>query len=123
MAFDLVQVKKLADQKEDENWKFRQFVKHECDLEETAVDQRVFETTPTFSEDDVKRLAKRLAACHCLWNKPLRSANRAHLIATSAVPGAVASLKIPTVSGQDSGVGRRGVPIFRPGVLPPFSSV
>ena len=80
MPFDLVQIRELGHKKEDENWRFRQFLKSQCDLEEDEVDRQVFETTrrvwagidctacanccrevkPSFSEDDVTRLAQRL---------------------------------------------------------------
>jgi hypothetical protein len=33
MAVDLVQLRALAQAKEDENWRFRSFLKGECDLE------------------------------------------------------------------------------------------
>ena len=81
MPPDLVQLRTLAQQKEDENWRFRQFLKTRCNLESHELDQRVFETTrrvwagidcttcanccrevkPTFSEDEVNRLSQRLA--------------------------------------------------------------
>jgi hypothetical protein len=81
MAPDLVQLRVLAQEKEDENWRFRQFLKSQCDLEPDELDHRVFETTrrvwagidcttcanccrevkPTFSEEDVNRLSRRLA--------------------------------------------------------------
>lgn len=81
MPPDLVQLRVLAEKKEDENWRFRQFLKTHCNLEPEELDQRVFETTrrvwaridcttcanccrevkPTFSEDEVNRLAQRLA--------------------------------------------------------------
>jgi uncharacterized protein len=80
MAFDLVQIRELAQEKADENWRFRQFLKAQCDLEPDEIDRRVFETTrrvwagidctscanccrqvkPSFSEDEVNRLARRL---------------------------------------------------------------
>lgn len=80
MAVDLVQIRSLAQQKEDENWRFRRFVKLECELDSEEMDARVFETTrcvwagidctacanccrevrPTFSNEDVNRLAARL---------------------------------------------------------------
>lgn len=80
MAVDLVQIRALAQKKEDENWKFRRFVKFECDLDPDEMDKEVFETTkhvwagidctacanccrevrPTFSEEEVNRLALRL---------------------------------------------------------------
>ena len=81
MAFDLVQIRKQAERKEDENWDFRQFLKTECNLGSDEIDRRVFATTrrvwagidctkcanccrevkPGFSEEDVDRLARRLA--------------------------------------------------------------
>jgi Fe-S-cluster containining protein len=80
VAVDLVQIRKLAEQREDENFRFRRFLKTECNLEPNKLDQRVFETTrrvwagidcttcahccreltPTFSEEEVDRVAHRL---------------------------------------------------------------
>jgi len=80
MGFDLVQIRKLAEEKEDENWRFREFLKGRCELEPEEIDRRVFEITrrvwagidcttcanccrevrPTFSEEEVSRLARRL---------------------------------------------------------------
>ncbi|HWY71740.1 MAG TPA: YkgJ family cysteine cluster protein [Terriglobales bacterium] len=80
MAFDLVQIRKLAEEKEDENYRFRQFLKTKCNLEPDEIDRRVFASTrrvwagidctkcanccrevkPTFSEMEVGRLAHRL---------------------------------------------------------------
>jgi hypothetical protein len=80
MAIDLVQLRALAQAKEDESWRFRSFLKGECDLELDEIDRRVFETTrrvwagidctccanccrqvkPSFSEEEVERLARRL---------------------------------------------------------------
>lgn len=80
MTVDLVQIRALAKKKEDENYRFRQFLKGYCDLESEELDQRVFETTrrvwagidctacanccrhvkPSFSEEDVNRVALRL---------------------------------------------------------------
>ena len=80
MAFDLVQIRTMADRKEDENWRFRQFLKTRCKLDPDEIDRRVFETTrrvwdgidcttcanccremkPTFSEEEVDRVARRL---------------------------------------------------------------
>ena len=80
MPIDLVQIRSLAQQKEDENWRFRQFVKFECRLGPREMDRQVCETTksvwagidctscanccrhvkPTFSENEVSRLAARL---------------------------------------------------------------
>jgi Fe-S-cluster containining protein len=79
MALDLVQIRELAERKEDENSRFRQFLKTR-NLEPDEIDQRVFETTrrvwagiecttcanccremkPTFSEEEVDRVARRL---------------------------------------------------------------
>ncbi|MGH8175361.1 MAG: YkgJ family cysteine cluster protein, partial [Steroidobacter sp.] len=70
----------LAQQKSDENWAFRQFLKQRCELDPEELDQRVFELTkrvwagidcttcanccktvrPTFSEEEIERLARRL---------------------------------------------------------------
>ncbi len=80
MAVDLVQIRTLAQQKGDENWRFRRFVKFECELDEEEMDRQVWETTkrvwagidctacanccrevkPSFSEQEVNRLAARL---------------------------------------------------------------
>jgi uncharacterized protein len=80
VAVDLVQIRKLAEQREDENFSFCRFLKTECNLEPNKVDQRVFEITrhvwagidcttcanccreltPTFSEEEVDRVAHRL---------------------------------------------------------------
>jgi Fe-S-cluster containining protein len=80
MSFDLIQIRRLAEAREDENWKFRKFLKTRCDLEPDQIDRRVFETTervwagidctacanccrevqPTFSEEEVDRLARHL---------------------------------------------------------------
>jgi len=80
MSFDLVQIRELAKQKEDENWRFRGFLKSRCNLESEEIDRLVFATTrrvwagidctscancckemkPLFSEDEVNRLARRL---------------------------------------------------------------
>ncbi len=79
MDFDLIQIRVLAKNKEDENWRFRQFLKTRCDLDLDEIDRLVFETTrrvwagidctacanccrqvhPSFSEEDVDRLARR----------------------------------------------------------------
>jgi hypothetical protein len=81
MALDLVQIRALAEEKEDENWRFRQFLKNRCRLDSSEIDKQVFETTkrvwagidcttcanccrevkPSFSQEDVSRLARRLA--------------------------------------------------------------
>jgi hypothetical protein len=80
MAFDLIQIRELSHRKADENWGFRVFLKGQCDLEPDEIDRHVFETTrrvwagidcttcanccrevkPSFSEDEVKKLAQRL---------------------------------------------------------------
>lgn len=72
----LVQIRALAQEKEEENWKFRQFLKLRCRLGSSEIDKRVFKTTervwagidcttcanccrevtPTFSEEEVSRL-------------------------------------------------------------------
>jgi uncharacterized protein len=77
---DLVQIRKSGEEKEEENIRFRQFLKTRCNLEPDEIDQRVFEITrrvwagidctscanccrevkPTFSEEDVGRLSRRL---------------------------------------------------------------
>jgi Fe-S-cluster containining protein len=80
MAVDLVQIRKLAETKEEENFRFRQFLKTRCNLEPDKIDERVFEATrrvwagidctvcanccremkPTFSEEEVGQVARRL---------------------------------------------------------------
>src|SRR5215813_7669231 len=80
MGLDLVQIRTLAEKKEDENFQFRRFLKTQCNLEPDEIDRRVFETTrrvwagidcttcanccrevkPTFSEEEVHRVARRL---------------------------------------------------------------
>jgi len=79
MTYDLVQIRTQAEAKEDENWRFRRFLK-ECHLKPEELDHEVFETTrrvwagidctacanccreiqPSFSEEEVDRLARRL---------------------------------------------------------------
>lgn len=44
MAIELVQIRELAERKEDENSRLRQFLKTECNLEPDEIDRRVFET-------------------------------------------------------------------------------
>jgi hypothetical protein len=81
MAFDLVQIREQAHAKEDENDKFRRFLKTKCHLDPEEIDTRVFAATrrvwagidctkcanccrevhPTFSDKEVDRLAGRLA--------------------------------------------------------------
>lgn len=81
MAFDLVQIRTQAEKKENENDRFRLFLKTKCNLEPEEIDARVFAATrrvwagidctqcanccrevhPTFSEEEVDRLARRLA--------------------------------------------------------------
>lgn len=78
MNFDLIQIRKLAKQKEDENWEFRAFLKTRSDSGE--IDRRASEIArrvwagidctscanccrsvkPSFSEEEVDRLAARL---------------------------------------------------------------
>jgi Fe-S-cluster containining protein len=80
MAFDLVQIRLLAEKKEDENDRFRLFLKTKCRLKPEEIDERVFAATrrvwagidctqcanccrevhPSFSEEEVDRLARRL---------------------------------------------------------------
>jgi uncharacterized protein len=80
MFRDLVQIRTMAEKKEGENYRFRLFLKTRCNLEPDEIDQRVFETTrrvwagidcttcanccrevkPTFSAEEVGRLATRL---------------------------------------------------------------
>ncbi len=81
MAVQPIHLPVLAQEKEKENWRFRQFLKQRCDLEPAELDKRVAELTrrvwatidctacanccktvrPTFSEEDVERLGRRLA--------------------------------------------------------------
>jgi Fe-S-cluster containining protein len=81
MAFDLVQIRTQAEKKEDENHRFRLFLKTRCRLNSEEIDERVSATTrrvwagidctqcanccrevnPTFSEEELDRLARRLA--------------------------------------------------------------
>jgi hypothetical protein len=80
MAFDLVQIRELAKEKEDEPWRFRQFLKTQCDRSEDEIDKLVIETThrvwagidcttcanccrqekPSFSEEEIEQLTRRL---------------------------------------------------------------
>jgi uncharacterized protein len=80
MAVDLVQIREMAERKKDESSRFRQFLKTRCNLERDEIDRRVFATTrrvcsgidcttcanccremkPTFSEEEVDRVAQRL---------------------------------------------------------------
>jgi Fe-S-cluster containining protein len=80
MAFDLVQIRLLAEKKEDENEKFLLFLKTKCRLKSEEIDERVFAAThrvwagidctecanccrevhPSFSGKEVDRLAHRL---------------------------------------------------------------
>lgn len=81
MAFNLVQIRTQAARKEDENWKFRDFLKTRCHLKSKEIDERVFAATrlvwagidctkcanccrevkPGFSEEELERLALRLS--------------------------------------------------------------
>ena len=73
---DVASIDRLADRKQDENWRFRAFLKEECDLPDTEVDRMVQElynqeagkfdcttcarccsTTPLLDDEDVERLA------------------------------------------------------------------
>jgi uncharacterized protein len=80
MNFDLVQIRESSKKKEDENWKFREFLKFRCDWDSDEIDRHVFATTkrvwagidcktcanccrevrPSFSEEELARLARRL---------------------------------------------------------------
>jgi len=80
MAVDPIRLPVLAQAKEEENWKFRQFLKLRCELDPDELDQKVFDLTqrvwagidcttcancckqvrPTLSEGEVDRLARRL---------------------------------------------------------------
>lgn len=79
MEHDLIQIRSLAEVKEEENYRFRAFLKNKCRLEPEQIDERVFAATrrvwagidctqcancckevrPTFSEEEVGRLARR----------------------------------------------------------------
>lgn len=81
MTFDLVQIREQAQAKEDENYRFRQFLKTKCNLESDEIDSRVHAATrrvwagidctkcanccrevhPTFSEIEIDRMARRFA--------------------------------------------------------------
>jgi len=80
VAVDLVQIRKLGETREDENFSFRRFLKTEYTLKPDEVDQRVFEITGrvwagidctacancrremrlTFGEEEVDRVTHRL---------------------------------------------------------------
>jgi hypothetical protein len=80
MPIDLIQIRTLAKQKENENWRFRRFVKFGCAMDPDEMDKQVWETTkrvwagidctacanccrevkPTVSEEEANRLAARL---------------------------------------------------------------
>jgi Fe-S-cluster containining protein len=80
MVPDLVQIRALAEEKEDENWRFRQFLKGASSRDLPDLDRQVTETTkrvwagidcttcanycrevsPTLNEEEVGRLARRL---------------------------------------------------------------
>jgi uncharacterized protein len=80
MIVDLMQIRALAEQKEDENWGICQFVKVGCKVNEEEMDRQVWEATkrvwaeidctacanccrevrPRFGEEEVSRLAARL---------------------------------------------------------------
>jgi hypothetical protein len=75
MAFDLVQIRERAQGKEEENSRFRLFLKTKCNLGPEEIDDRVFAATrrvwagidctqcanccrevhPSFSEEEVER--------------------------------------------------------------------
>lgn len=81
MPFDLIQIRTQAAAKEDENYRFRRFLKARCRLQPEEIDERVFAATqrvwaeidctkcancckevkPGFSEEEVERLARRLS--------------------------------------------------------------
>src|SRR5258706_11693844 len=80
MAVDPIRVPVLAEKKLEENGRFRQFLNHRCEIDGDELDQRVFDLTkrvwagidcttcanccktvrPTFAEEDIQRLARRL---------------------------------------------------------------
>jgi hypothetical protein len=45
MATDPMKLRVLAQKADAENWKFRQFLKQRCELEEDELDKLVFELT------------------------------------------------------------------------------
>jgi len=45
MDFNLVQIREQAERKEDENYRFRRFLKGECNLKPDEIDSRVFAAT------------------------------------------------------------------------------
>jgi hypothetical protein len=45
MPVDPINLPVLAQGKEDENWRFRRFLKERCELDPDELDQRVFELT------------------------------------------------------------------------------
>lgn len=81
MGFDLVQIRSQAERREDENFRFREFLKTTRNLKSDEIDRHVFAATdrvwagidctkcanccrkvkPGFSEEEVDRLALRLA--------------------------------------------------------------
>ena len=45
IAIDLIQIRELSRSRADENWRFRQFLKGQCDLKPDQIDKQVIETT------------------------------------------------------------------------------
>jgi len=43
MAVEPLKLRVPAEQKEDENWRFRRFLKERCELDPAELDERVFE--------------------------------------------------------------------------------
>lgn len=98
MAVDLVQIRTLAEEKEDENLRFRRFLKTRCSLEPDEIDNRVFETArrvwagidcttcanccrevhPTFSEDEVERVARRVGMARAQFIETYLQPTEAH---------------------------------------------
>jgi Fe-S-cluster containining protein len=80
VAVEPIKLPVLAQRKQEENWRFRQFLKQRCKLDPEELDQRVLDLThrvwagidctacanccktirPTFSHQEVERLARRL---------------------------------------------------------------
>jgi Fe-S-cluster containining protein len=79
MEYEIENLQRLAKEKEEENWRFRTFLKWNCELSDKKLDKQVFEITdsvwstidciacgrcceelkPAFSKKEQQRLAKR----------------------------------------------------------------
>jgi Fe-S-cluster containining protein len=98
MAVDLVQIRTLAEEKQDENFRFRHFLKTRCKLEPDEIDQRVSETArrvwagidcttcanccrevrPTFSKGEVDRVALRVGMARAQFIETYLEPTEAH---------------------------------------------